>query len=645
MEKKSVELGGDAHVADRFRFIEYFENLPLLAYSVGLDGRIIYCNKAVLKTLGYRSKKELIGKSLQTTIYAPSSLEKAKKLFQKWKKTGRLENEELQVITKKGKAKDVLLNTDTIYDENGKPLYSVSTQLDVSKRKQVEEALRESEENLSLIYETTGDVLFQIGVEPNDSYRFLSVNNAFLTATGLTEDQIVGKTIDEVIPEPSLALVRGNYQKAIREKKTVHWEETSEYPTGVKVGYVNVTPAFDEKGKCTHLIGSVQDITERLRVEDELKKETYLSQLFLDSMPCIALLLKRGTREIVASNKEAKEIGAIPGKKCYEVWGPSDKPHPFCEAPKLWKTEKRQRKIVEAYGVIWDANWVPVNNETYLHYAFDITESKKAEDRLLASEEKFRELVGSSKDAIITTGEKDEILLFNKAAEEMFGFKADEVIGKTQEIFIPPEYRERHAKGIKRFLKTGKGQLMGKTIELEALRKNKERFPIELTLFKFETMERRFVTAIIRNITERKKVEEELADISKKNELILEAAGEGIYGLDLEGKTTFVNPAAAKMIDWDVEDIIGKSQHDLLHHTKPDGEPYPREECPIYAAFKDGEVHHVSDEVFWRKDGSSFPVEYISTPIRDEHNKLSGAVVTFMDITERKKAEDALRSS
>ncbi|MEE9594911.1 MAG: PAS domain-containing sensor histidine kinase, partial [Candidatus Hydrothermarchaeales archaeon] len=107
---------------------------------------------------------------------------------------------------------------------------------------------------------------------PNDRYRFLSVNGAFLKATGLSEDQIVGKTIDEVIPEPALTLVRGKYQEAIREKKTVQWEETSKYPTGVKIGDVNISPAFDTQGKCTHLIGSVHDITERKKAEVALQQ-------------------------------------------------------------------------------------------------------------------------------------------------------------------------------------------------------------------------------------------------------------------------------------------------------------------------------------------------------------------------------------
>ena len=133
--------------------------------------------------------------------------------------------------------------------------------------------------------------------------------------------------------------------------------------------------------------------------------------------------------------------------------------------------------------------------------------------------------------------------------------------------------------------------------------------------------------------------------LSRDKELVLNSMDEGIFGLDLEGKTTFLNPAAAKMIGWEAKDLIGKAQHDIVHHSKPDGTPYPREECPIYAAFKDGRVHHVANEVFWKKDGTSFPVEYISDPIRNEQGQLVGAVVTLRDMTERKKLEDQLRHS
>lgn len=143
---------------------------------------------------------------------------------------------------------------------------------------------------------------------------------------------------------------------------------------------------------------------------------------------------------------------------------------------------------------------------------------------------------------------------------------------------------------------------------------------------------------------EREQVEEQLQKATRQNELILSSAGEGIFGLDLEGNITFCNPAASKMLGYRKEELLGQLQHTLIHHSKPDGSPYPREDCHIYAAFKDGKVHRESEEVFWRKDGTSFPVEYVSTPIQ-EKGKLAGAVVTFKDITERKKAEQALRES
>jgi PAS domain S-box-containing protein len=137
-------------------------------------------------------------------------------------------------------------------------------------------------------------------------------------------------------------------------------------------------------------------------------------------------------------------------------------------------------------------------------------------------------------------------------------------------------------------------------------------------------------------------VEPAIETLRRQQQLILNAIGEGVYGVDLQGNATFVNPAGARMVGWDPQELIGKSMHQVLHHSRPDHSPYPRDECPIYAAFQDGIIHRASEEVFWRKDGTSFPVEYISTPMRDEQGKLVGAVIAFRDITQRKWAEAVL---
>ena len=126
----------------------------------------------------------------------------------------------------------------------------------------------------------------------------------------------------------------------------------------------------------------------------------------------------------------------------------------------------------------------------------------------------------------------------------------------------------------------------------------------------------------------------QLSQLKIEHQLILDSAGEGIYGLDGDGRITFSNAAATQILGWKHEDVVGQHAHDVHHHSHADGSSYPRDECPIYAALVDGEIHRVADEVFWNVDGSCVPVEYTSTPILND-GKPDGAVVVFRDITER----------
>jgi PAS domain S-box-containing protein len=145
-------------------------------------------------------------------------------------------------------------------------------------------------------------------------------------------------------------------------------------------------------------------------------------------------------------------------------------------------------------------------------------------------------------------------------------------------------------------------------------------------------------------IEEWQRVERFFRDVERENQLILRAAGEGIYGVNADGKTTFVNPAAERMLGFTAEELVGKDMHSIVHHTHADGSHYPAIHCPIYAAFRDGAVHQVDNEVFWRKDGTRFFVEYTSTPIRDR-GSLIGAVIVFRDITQRREADEKLRAA
>lgn len=134
------------------------------------------------------------------------------------------------------------------------------------------------------------------------------------------------------------------------------------------------------------------------------------------------------------------------------------------------------------------------------------------------------------------------------------------------------------------------------------------------------------------------------ADLERENQLILNAAGEGIYGVNADGKTTFVNRAAQEMLGWTTKDLLGRDIHTMIHHHHLNGDQYPSHECPIYQSFRYEQVNRIEDEVFWRKDGKPIRVEYISTPIYDGL-QLVGAVVIFRDITERWENERKLREA
>ena len=146
-------------------------------------------------------------------------------------------------------------------------LKDINQESDEGSPNKYTEEMELNEKHLSLIYDSVSEVIFLLAVEPDDRFRFMSVNQAFLDATGLSREQVVDKRIEEVLPETAHALVISKYKEAITENKTVFWEEISAHPTGERVGAVTVTPVRTAEGVCTHLAGTVHDLTERKQAE------------------------------------------------------------------------------------------------------------------------------------------------------------------------------------------------------------------------------------------------------------------------------------------------------------------------------------------------------------------------------------------
>lgn len=245
------------------------------------------------------------------------------------------------------------------------------------------------------------------------------------------------------------------------------------------------------------------------------------------------------------------------------------------------------------------------------------------------SEEQAWALLDVTNDTVILIDIRGAILASNEIAAEKFGISLEQMINESLYDLLPAESTASLKAHIDEAIHLRRpvhyeDEQEGKVIDQNILPMLDPKGDITR------------IAIFSRDVTVHKWVDDVTTQYGRRHELILQAAGEGVFGLDTQGITTFVNPVAARMLGYEPEELIGKRHHDLVHYSRPDGKPYPSEQCPIYAAFKDGTIHtNVDDEVFWRKNGTSFPVEYTSTPII-ENDMILGAVITFRDITDRK---------
>jgi PAS domain S-box-containing protein len=262
---------------------------------------------------------------------------------------------------------------------------------------------------------------------------------------------------------------------------------------------------------------------------------------------------------------------------------------------------------------------------------------------LEASERRYHQILESTLDAFVGMDSSGLITDWNAQAETTFGWFRSEATGQMlSQMIIPGRYRDAHERGLRHFLGSGEGPMLNKRIEITSLHRDGREFPVELTITAISGRGGHRFAAFVRDITERKRSEQDLRESGEMVRLLLDSTAEAIYGIDMRGNCTLCNRACVKLLGYqETADLLGKNMHALVHYMRADGTPYPVEECHIFQAFRQGKGSHVDDEVMWRSDGTNFPTEYWSYPIfRDK--QVIGAVVTFVDITVRRQAEVAL---
>jgi two-component system sensor histidine kinase VicK len=266
----------------------------------------------------------------------------------------------------------------------------------------------------------------------------------------------------------------------------------------------------------------------------------------------------------------------------------------------------------------------------------DVTEQREAETALRSSEERYRQLVESSLGFIWSHDLNGVLLSINSHAAAALGYEPEELVGTPLRDYIDTDHQadyDAYSEVVKQDPDQdhqGRFYLRGKTGELCIVAYRSKLLQV--------TGADPFVLSHGIDITEQTKAEEELNALTQQHQSILDSVGDGIWGMDMEGKLTFINRSAAQMLGYSAQELLGKEMHALIHHSRADGTPYPVEECPIMGSAKRETPLHVDDDVFWRKDGRLLPVEYVACPLVAKGH-VDGIVVAFADVTERRRLD------
>jgi PAS domain S-box-containing protein len=269
----------------------------------------------------------------------------------------------------------------------------------------------------------------------------------------------------------------------------------------------------------------------------------------------------------------------------------------------------------------------------------DITGRRQAQDDLRRNEARIRTVLDSAPDAVIGMDDRGMVTGWNPRAEEIFGWKREEALGhKLAELIIPPGLREEHARGLDRFLAGGDAPLLGRRVEMRGLKRDGTEVPCELSITAVRDGDSWSFTAFLADIAERKRDEDELRRQLAFTSAITGQLGEGLYALDREGRLTFMNAAAERMLGWRQAELLGRFTHDVIHSQRADGTPIPATECALLGVMQSGTSVRMHEDAFTRRNGTVFPVACTSSPIVDG-GKVVGAVTAFHDVSDRREEE------
>jgi PAS domain S-box-containing protein len=520
----------DALIRSELQYRQLVDAAQEGVWAMDSSYRTVFVNPRMAAMLGC-AQSEIVGKSLFEFLNK-DAIEQFKNYL---KKAEQNDNRQFEFAfsRKDGTQLDTSITASTIIDEQGQLIGTIALMADITERKRAERALKQSEELSRAIVANA-----PIGIATSDKrYHFLSANEAFCRTIGYTEDELRKLTFREIThPEEmqeSIAkmseLVAGRISHLTLEKRYIKKDGKC------IVARVIVSAIRNSKGEPVLFIAELEDITERKKMENELRQETEKLETIAESIGAGLTITSKDYR-ILWTNKIMKQFRGIPdleGRLCYATYNYLNTVCPECGVKKVFEGKESDSREYTVYDrekgtTIWmQLIATPIKDKdgnviAALELVLPITERKMMEQSLKGSEERFRTIMNSAFDAIIAVDDTMNIVAWNPAATRNFGYIQEEIIGKPISTLIPFNLTQTATQQIRKFFQTRQKDSIGNVIEAVGVKKDGTEFPVEVSFSKMQINGKNHGVAFVRDITERKQVQKKLQDYSKELEETVE---------------------------------------------------------------------------------------------------------------------------
>lgn len=553
-----------------------FEILPSGVVETDLSGCITLTNPAYRAMTGF-SESELAGMTIQDVV-TPDERDRVKALNAEI-----LENHSkpfplyFKTRKKEGGHFNTEVNWNYKQDVEGNITGFVASILDLTERKDAEERTRREKERAEQYLQLAGNIFIAL----NSEAEVVMINDKGCEVFGMPREEILGKNwFESFIPSEEIETIRHVFDMNIRGDAEFpeYYENRIITGSGERLISWHISLIRDGHGSVLTTLSYGEDITEKRQIEDALRESDERYRDLYDAAPTPYVSVSTEDASLVRYNRAFKKLTGygddeLTNMKSFDLY--ADTPDGVAKSKEVFRRlvagqqtfgeqlELRRKdgliRWVEVYvNPIRDKDRVTLESRTSV---VDITDRKRAEMALMESENRYRSIIETARDAIVTIDKEGMIVQWNPAAESLFGWSGDDALGKpVGELLVPDHLRGKHEEGLAHFIATGRGRIIGKPTEITAKHADGSLLPVEI-LFSAnkEGAGDDFVTATIRDIRERKQIESRVRKLSSA----VEQGPAGVIITDLDGHIEYVNSSYCGITGYAVEEVLGKNPNIL----------------------------------------------------------------------------------